>query len=182
VDPHQLWKLRRLMSYPANARRWFNILFAYVMFWLPALLLLTRSRGRLVRQRLYPYRWAIFPFLAFQLLLVMYGGTNIVIYVTYSAPVAVLVLAVLLDSTDLRRWEPFAALAVVILFNREWMPVPLPQNGLDRYLDFYGGYSDLVTWRSLSRFAEASAYTLGFWMVRAMAIRSDAARKGQPIL
>ena len=173
VDPHQFWKLRRLISYPANPKRWFNIVFAYVMVWLPVLLLFTRSRWRLVRQRLYPHRWAILQFLAFQLMLVMYGGTNIVIYVTYSAPVALLALVILLDSPDLRRWEPFAALAVVILFNREFMPVPLPQNGLDRYLDFYGGYSDLVTWRSLGRFAEAFVYTLGFWIVRAIAIRGD---------
>jgi hypothetical protein len=173
VDPHQLWKLRRLISYPASPKRWFNILFAYVTVWLPVLLLLTRSRWRQVQQRLYPHRWAIFPFLAFQLVLVMYGGTNIVIYVTYSAPVAVLALVTLLDSPDLLRWEPFAALAVVILFNREWMSIPLPQYGLERYLDFIGGYSDLVTWRSFWRFAEAFAYILGFWTVRATTIRRD---------
>jgi hypothetical protein len=25
IDPHQLWKLRRLISYPANPKRWFKI-------------------------------------------------------------------------------------------------------------------------------------------------------------
>lgn len=174
IDPHQLWKLRRLISYPANPKRWFNITFAYLAVWLPALLLFTRRRGQLVRDRLCPHRTAIFVFLAFHLLLVMYGGTNIVIFVTYSVPAEMLALVILLDSPDLQRWEPFAALTVVILFNREWMSIPLPQYDLDRYLNFYGGYYHLVTWRSVWRLAEACAYTVGFWAVRTVAIRRRA--------
>jgi hypothetical protein len=173
IDPHQLWKLRRLISYPANPKRWFNIAFAYFAVWLPVLLLFTRCRWRLVRTRLYPHRTPIFLFLAFHLLLVMYGGTNIVIFVTYSAPVEMLALVILLDCPDLQRWEPFVALAVVILFNREWMSIPLPQYGLDPYLNFYGGYYHLVTWRSVWRFAEAFAYIIGFWGARAVAMKRD---------
>jgi hypothetical protein len=113
----------------------------------------------------------MFLFLMFHLLLVMYGGTNIVTFVTYSVPVEVLALAILLESPDLQRWEPFAALVVVILFNREWMSFPLPQPNLNRYLNFYGGYYHLVTWRSVWRLAEAIAYAVGFWAVRTVAIR-----------
>lgn len=174
LDPHQPRKLLRLILYPANPKRWFNITFAYLAVWLPALLLFTRSRGRLVRDRLYPHRTAIFLFLAFHLLLVMYGGTNIVIFVSYSVPVEILALVILLDCPDLLRWEPFAALAVVILFNREWMSIPLPQYGFDRYLNFYGGYAHLVTWRSVWRLAEALAYIVGFWAIRTVAIRRGA--------
>jgi hypothetical protein len=174
VDPHQLWKLRRLITYPANPKRWFNITFAYLAVWLPVLLLFTRSRGRLVWDQLCQHRTAIFLFLAFHLLLVMYGGTNILTFVTYSVPVEVLVLVILLQSPDLQRWEPFAALAVVILFNREWMSLPLPHPDLNRYLNFYGGYYHLVTWRSVWRLAEAIAYAVGFWAVRKVAITPGA--------
>jgi len=163
------------MTYPANWRRWFNITFVYLAVWLPALLLLSRQRCHLVWQsiRSTHARVVIF-FLIFHFLLVMYGGTNILVFVSYSLPVEILVLRILLESRGLLAWEPLLALFVVIMFNREWMALPLPEDGLDRYLNFYGGYYHLVTRRSLFRVAEALSYVAGFWLLRAAVTRWSA--------
>jgi hypothetical protein len=178
IDPHEPWRLLRLISYPANPKRWFNIGFGYAAVWLPALLLLTRERVLLVRQRLDPHRAAIFLFLAFQFVLVMYGGTNIVTFVTYCVPVEALVLVILLDSEDLMGWEPFAVLAVVVLFNREWMAVPNREEDLNGYLNFYGGYYHMVTRRSVWRMGEVVAYIVGFWGLRRVVMRRVLERAG----
>lgn len=70
--------------------------------------------------------------------LVMYGGTNIAIHVTYSLPVQIAIFVILLDHGDIERWElPFVLLAVIV-FNRLWFPIPFLDNNIEQYLEFYG--------------------------------------------
>jgi hypothetical protein len=105
-------------------------------------------------------------YLTFQFALVMYGGTNLAVFVTYSLPIQVMVFVILLDHGDIRPWElPFVFLAVIV-FNRLWMPIPLPDINLQQYLDFYGGYHMLVTTRTVTRIVE-----LGGWMLLASLMR-----------
>ncbi len=163
--------LRRLYLYPASRRRDFNIIFSYLACWLPILLLINRNRLILVWKRLQPYRLICALYLGFHFLLVMYGGTNLAIFVTYSLPVQILVLAVILDKGHVRLWEKIAMVTIVILFNRIWMQIPSPEQHLDAYLEFYGGYHQLVTPRSFFRMTEVLSWILGFWAVRALAAR-----------
>jgi hypothetical protein len=158
--------LRRLYSFPANLRRDFNIVFAYFSWWLPALLLLDARRVRLVWDRLRPYRLVCALYLGFHFLLVMYGGTNLDIFATYSVPVLVMALVVLLDEGAVQLWEKILMVLLVVVFNRLWMYIPLPQQDLWTYLNFYGGFNDLVTRRSLFRMAELLTYVAGFALLR----------------
>ncbi len=172
IDPiNQPSSLRRLYWYPESLRRDFNIVFAYLSWWLPALLLVDAKRLQLIWNRLRPYRLLCGLYLGFHFLLVMYGGTNLDIFATYSLPVLIMVLAVLLDQGAVQLWERVLMVAVVIGFNRIWMHIPLPQEGLGPYLNFYGGYHMLVTRRSLFRFAELLIYVAGFWALRAFITR-----------
>lgn len=158
--------LRRLYSFPANLRRDFNIVFAYFSWWLPALLLLDVRRLRLVWSRLQPHWLVCAWFLGFHFLLVMYGGTNLDIFATYSLPILILVLTVLLEEGGVQLWEKVLMVLLVVLFNRIWVHIPLPQRDLWTYLNFYGGFNDLVTRRSLFRMAELLFYVGGTGMLR----------------
>jgi hypothetical protein len=180
VDPvNNRASLWRLISYPASWRRDLNIGFAYVACWLPVLLLFNARRLRIVRDRLRPQRLLLGFYVAFHFALVMYGGTNIVIFVTYLLPVEILVLTTMLDEGGVRPWEVALMLAIVFVFNRQWMPLPLPENGLDAYLDFYGGYHMRLTARSLARMGELAADIVGFWLVRRWLIGASV-RPGSP--
>lgn len=169
IDPfHNFASLRRLYSYPANIGRDFNIVFAYLSWWLPALLLLDGRRLRLVWDRLHPYRLVCGLFLGLHFLLVMYGGMNLDIFASYSLPILILVLTVLLEKGGVQRWEVILMVLLVVLFNRIWMYIPLPQQDLRTYLTFYGGFDDLVTRRSLFRMAELLMYVAGAGTLRAL--------------
>jgi hypothetical protein len=172
IDPlNQPSTLRRLYLYPASLRRDFNIVFAYLSWWLPTLVLLDRKRIPLIWNSLRPYRLICGLYLAFHFLLVMYGGTNLDIFATYSLPIQFMVLAVLLDNGAVQLWEKILMVSTVILFNRLWMQIPLPDLDLHRYLNFYGGFHMMVTRRSLFRMAELLAYVGCFWALRALIFR-----------
>jgi hypothetical protein len=158
IDPAHPKTLMRLIQYPRSWRRWFNIFFAYVAIWLPVLMLLNGSRLKVLFQRLRPRALLLLVFLWLHLLLVVYGGTNLLVFVSYSLPVAILVLHYLVEDGRPHALELILIIAAVIVFNRLVYPIPLPDDGLERYLDYYGGYHHLVTARSLFRFGEALAY------------------------
>lgn len=172
IDPiNQPSSLGRLYLYPASLRRDFNIAFAYLAWWLPTLVLIDPKRLRLLWDHLRPHRLICGIYLAFHFLLVMYGGTNLAIFATYSLPVQLIVLVILLDKGDVRLWEKILLVAVVVLFNRIWMQIPLPDVNVHAYLNFYGGYHMLVTKRSLFRMVELLTYVGGFWALRALISR-----------
>ena len=167
IDPiNQSSSLRRLLSYPLSLRHNFNIVFAYLSGWLPVLLLLTVRRWQIAWPSLKPYAVILALYMAVHFALTMYGGTNIDIYITFCAPIQILVLIAFLDKDRVPPWEWVAVILVVFLYNRIWMKVPLPQNGLDAYLDFYGGYYMRVTHASLIRMAELLTWIIGFWGLR----------------
>jgi hypothetical protein len=172
IDPiNQPWTLRRLYLYPLSRRRDFNIVFAYLACWLPILLLVNRQRLAMAWQKLKPYRWICAVYMAFHFLLVMYGGTNLPIFVTYSLPVQILVLTALLDGGEIHLWEKAGLFLAVIFFNRLWMAIPVPQQQPERYLEFYGGYHMLVTARSFARMWELLSWIAGFWTIRVLVIQ-----------
>jgi hypothetical protein len=174
IDPHIPGSLRRLITHPLSWRRWFNIVYSYLAFWLPCALLMTRDRWQMVRRRLAPYSRAIGCFAVFHLLLVLYGGTNIFVFTSYSLPVELLVLVVLLDQGAPQLWELILVFAVLVIFNRIGAHIPVFEEGWDNHLDFYGGYSSEIRLRSVLRFAEVLAYVGAFQILR----RALAARLG----
>jgi hypothetical protein len=164
VDPFNDWgTLTRLLSYPLSGKRDLNIVFSYLAYWLPALLLLTRTRAEQVWHRLGGRRFAVGVHMALVFPLVMYGGTNIMVFVGYMVVAELLVLCLLLD--DAPWWEAALMLVVVARFNLIWLPSPSLDRGL-RALTHYGGYHDVVTARSWMRFAELTTYLVAFPVVR----------------
>jgi hypothetical protein len=173
IDRHRPETWRFLITHPLSPKRWFNILYSYVSFWLPCLLLMTRWRWHMVRKELAVYAPAIGFFGLIQLGLLMYGGNNIFIFVCYSLPVVLLVMAVLIDRGSPQRWELLLVLAILILFNRIGAHIPTYEEGnWDGMLDFYGGWGTEVRLRSLLRVAEICAYFGIFTILRrALALR-----------
>jgi len=149
-------------------RRDVNIVYSYLAFWLPVLLLINRKRFNIVRHRLRDVWVACSIYLLLQCCLVMYGGTNLMIFVSYSLPVALLVYVCVLKYGGVTLHELVVLIAVVFIFNRNWQFVPLPNTSFEQYLDFLGGYNDFLTRHSFARMIELAAWLIGFWTVRAL--------------
>ena len=175
IDPHRPETLLFLITHPLSPKRWFNIVYSFLSFWLPCLLLMTRNRWQMLRKHLAPYGPAIGFFAFFQLLLLMYGGNNIHIFVGYSLPIELLVIAVLVDRGALRPWELILLFAVLVIFNRIGAHIPTYEEDGDGLLDFYGGYGTEIRLRSVLRFAEIWAYVGAFRLLRRATSRTPSA-------
>ena len=176
IDPHRPETLRYLLTHPISPLRWFNIVYSTLSFWLAVVLLMTRERWQMVREQLAPYRWPIVFFVLFQLLLIMYGGNNIHIFVGYSLGIELLVLMVLVDRGNPRPWELILIFAILVVFNRIGAHIPTYEEGRwDDLLDFYGGFGTEVRIRSVLRFAEIWAYVGAFYLLRRFARGSSSA-------
>jgi hypothetical protein len=161
IDPlNNPRSLSRLIANPLNMARNLNIVLGVLAVWLPVLLLATQERARLVLRDLAPLRAVLLPFLALILLLTMYGGTNILTFVSYSFPVIVIALGRLAAAGPAgpRPWEWILALVFTVTYNRVFSAIPLPDHGFDAYIDFYAGWSDRVNHATLRRFAEIGLY------------------------
>jgi hypothetical protein len=87
-------------------------------------------------------------------MLALYGGTNINLFVSYTLPIQVIVLANL-RRQEVRPWEWAMLFFALFVFNRIAVDIPSPVAGreaFDRYVDFYAGWSDRTVttgWRAL---------------------------------
>jgi len=97
--------------------------------------------------------------------LTMYGGGNILIYVSYSIAVQAVVLA-LCFRYGVGIAEGIYVVVVMLLYNKIMLHIPLPTDGFDAYVDFYGGYASRVTLPTLMRAIEMGAYVIGAMCVR----------------
>jgi len=125
-----------------------GIRLAYVWFWLPVLMLLDRTRLATLWTRLAPQAPLLLIFSALYFLLLLYGGSNTYIYMTYLLPVAILVMAYLLEDGRPHWLELVLITVCVVLFNRDFSSIPLPEVDLDRYLRYLNvsllGFSELL--------------------------------------
>ena len=174
LDPlNDIGTLQQLYRMPADPLRWVNILYNECGYWLPTLLLLTRERLAKVWQDLEALNLkAIFAgFFALDFVLTMYGGTNTFIFASYAVPLQVVILTLLL-----RRGVPWTeivfAVAALLLFNRIFWPIPLPDPvqpdiaGSEPFIDFYAGWASRVTVSTLTRTVEMMALLGGAFMLR----------------
>jgi hypothetical protein len=109
--------------------------------------------------------------------LVMDGGTNITVFVAYSLPVVILVMHYLLEEGKPHVLELVFTTAAVIVFNRIVTYIPLPENNLNQYLNYYGGYYHMVTFRSLFRFGEVIAYIASAFLLRQLLRANESTRR-----
>ena len=174
IDPHHPETLRFLITHPLSPKRWFNIVYSYLSFWLPCLLLMTRDRWQSIREQLAPYGRTIGFFAFFQLVLLMYGGNNLFIFVGYSLPILLLVMWVIVDRGSPQPWELILVLVVLIVFNRIGAHIPTYDEGnWDGFNDFYGGFGVEIRLRSVLRFIEIWAYFGAFQILRMVSGRTS---------
>ncbi len=165
VDPQKPASLVNLIGLPLDLLRDTNFLFCTLAYILPALLLITPARLRLVWEKTRPYHFILILYTLIVLLLSLYGGHDMERYSTYLFLPQVFVI-VSLAECDVPAWEWMYMFVVVALFNRIFFHIPIPLQDVDRYLDFYGGYSNRVNLSSLLRWVEWLAYLGGAILLR----------------
>lgn len=173
IDPiHDPATLRRLLLAPLDERRTFNLAFALVAYWLPTLVLMTRRRLDRLWSDLEELGalWPALGTMALVLLLTMYGGTNLMVFVAYTVGVQALVLALLLRR-GVGNAELAWAMVATVVFNKLLLPIPLPEAGLEAYIDFYGGWSSRVSLASVIRLVECVAFIAVGAIVRGLGAR-----------
>ncbi len=145
--------LRYFLSGAPTPGRIINLVFSLFSFWLPVLLLATPSRLRTAWGELHELRLPLGLLVVLVLFFALFGGTNIMIFVAYTLPAMVLLLAHFLR-TPVHPAELTLMLIVVLIFNR----IPWFAGGegvtADDITQFYGGWWSLVDGVTLSRTIE----------------------------
>ena len=160
VDPlNDLSTLKMLISAPLDELRIFNIIYAVVSYWLPTILLLTRPRFNALWADLQGFNMLVWCgiYLFLVLLLTMYGGTNIPIFISYSVVVQIVVLA-LLFRHGVGVAETIYVIFVILIYNKILLHIPTPDISFDAYIDFYGGWSSRVSGTTIIRFLECGVF------------------------
>jgi hypothetical protein len=158
IDPiNKPRTLAKLLDNPLDELRNINIFYAMMSYWLPSLLLLTTDRFKTIWFELKELKGLIAIYLGADLLLTMYGGSNLPIFVAYSVPVQIVILAVLLKY-GAHLLELVFVLVVMLMYNKILLNIPLPEKSLDAYIDFYGGYASRVNISTVIRFIEIVIY------------------------
>jgi len=158
-DP-QAW--RHAFLYPLAVRRNLNLLYCLLSYSLPVACLATRGRLRAAWAELAPRRGLWIAYSALVLLLTWWGGTDLFRFVAYLfLPVADLLAALVRRARNAQLAYAVVATAV---FNR--VGIPVPQDTLAHFLDFYGGWDRTLTLATLERTLEALGWILGAQLLR----------------
>ena len=168
--------LESLVSYVGNWKRLANTAFVWAGYWLPTLMLLTRSRVRALRDALVGKRLESSVYCVLVLVFALVGGTNLMIFATYSLPIQAVLLARLLDR-EIAAWEILLVFAAVFVFNNVWAPIPeliSTRQSLFEFVDFYGGWATRVTIKTGYR-----AIEIALFIALANAVRWLQGRKAQ---
>ena len=171
VDPlNDLSTLANLVTAPFDEMRVFNIFFALVSYWLPSLLLLTLGRCSKVLNELKTRGLLLWcgVFILLDLVLTVYGGTNIPIFISYMLPVQVVVLALLINESP-GIAELVFTFTIMLMYNKILFLIPDPTVDIELYIAYYGGWSNRVDIRTLVRLVD-----VGFFIVLAVVIRQVA--------
>jgi hypothetical protein len=135
----------------ANRPRNTEFLMAFLVFMLPALLLMTPSRLKKAWTALAGYRWLLGIYTLLVLALIMYGGSGVQRYITYLFVPLIILLALWVKDASIV--EIFLILAAVALCNRLFWMV-----GLDPFTNTvtFGEFRQIAPY--LPRFYELGLY------------------------
>jgi hypothetical protein len=162
IDPiNNVATLQYIINAPLSGERTFNVVFSVLSYWMPSLILMNSSRLKSMVIGLKKDELFVLCsiFVTINLLLTLYGGTNIVLFVSYMAPVQVVVLAYLFKY-GVKTWEILYTIFALILFNKILLEIPLLTANFDKYIDFYGGFSTRVNEATIMRFLLCIIYIL----------------------
>lgn len=149
--------ISKIAKTPLLLKKNFNILFGLASYMLPAILLSTKQRLRQAWLQLAEYRSFIIIYSGCVLLLVVYGGADIMRYVTYIfIPQIILVSIFLKNRVDIR--EIIFMLIALAIYNRIFFKIPIWN--FELYLDFMGSYGDRINAATIKRLFELIIYVL----------------------
>jgi len=139
IDPfHSPETLSRLWEAPASFERISTIVSAYLVYWMPTWLLLTPTRVRALLPALRSHRRSLAVYLGLLFPLVLYGGVNVAVFVSYCVAAQVLVLVRLGQTSRLAHWELLGTLVCLFFFQHFHRTIPDPHVDEQAYLTFYG--------------------------------------------
>ena len=177
IDPlNNPESLRKLFSIPLNMKRDLNFLLTVLSYALPLLLLTTRARLRTAFERLGPNQALILLYTGLVLLLAMYGGSDMMRFVTYLFIPQAILLGYVVHEGDVHPLEIIYMLVAVFIFNRILWSIPIWD--LNLYLDFLSGFEDRINVGTVKRVAELSAYVVLAMLLRANLKRIQLQRAG----
>ncbi|MDH3943803.1 MAG: hypothetical protein OEV06_06920 [Anaerolineae bacterium] len=162
----------KLLTNPLDWRRDLNIIYSFMGVWLPALILMSAERARSIWQHLVKHRAGVIIVMGVIALLTMYGGQNIPIFASYSFALHVIILALLLKN-GVSVVEIIYVILATVVVNKTFLPIPQPDTNLSGYLNFYGGYDNVITLETLRRAALMIAMILGGILLRRLPIKDS---------
>jgi hypothetical protein len=159
LDPfHDPNYMKTLIGMPFNWSRDFNFLFDILAYFMPLLILATPQRLKHAWEGIRPVRAWFFIYVAVNLVGMMYGGTDMMRYVTFFfIPQTLLLIYVLREDVHILEIV-YLAIAMVI-FNRLLDKFPIWD--FNAYLDFYGGYGDHIDVQSILRLVQVIGFIFG---------------------
>lgn len=148
IDPlHDFESIRKLWEVWFDSERLFNLCYANLVYWLPVLILVRCDRLQSLKALNDMQRILLIGTMALVELLALYGGTNLMIFVSYGFPVEIVVLGLFARSgLRLREWA--VVLISVFLWNKPFFEIPSPDLDMNAYLDYWGGYDSRVNVQS----------------------------------
>ncbi|MEX2141676.1 MAG: hypothetical protein WD894_20595, partial [Pirellulales bacterium] len=169
IDPlyDESW-FSKLLHVPLNWKRDLNLMIGIASYSLPALMLVTRERWRLVWQRLEAFHFAGIAYCGLWLLLTLWGGTDLYRYVTYLfLPLTFILAAMFVDRQSSPRFaEVMLALVATAIHNKIFSHIPAIGDNLDVYLDFWPAFEDRLNAAAGLRLAQIGALVLAAWGLR----------------
>jgi hypothetical protein len=149
-----------------DVRQVVNIVLAFLSFWLPVLVLLSRRRWELVATVAEPDRSVLILWVILVASLTFLGNTNSMIFVTYTAPVVVYVLSQMVRAGSVSVVELVYLAIVTVIFNRAFLPLGTPGGDPLAGIRFYGGYWNRIDTVTLWRFGEIIVWVGGGMLLR----------------
>ncbi len=161
-----LSELKMFLAWPPNPDILINLVMAVFSFWLPALMLLTPGRIRALRSDPAIEWIPLLLWMATVLLLMSIGGTKVMVFAVYTAPVLVLFVSRILRM-DVSTAEVSAVVIGTAVFNRIMFSFGTEGGDPGSDIAFYGAYrglTEVAAWR----LAEIIGWALVAWLLRTL--------------
>lgn len=146
-----------------DLKKWFNLGFNILAYFLPIIILYSPKRLKESWRRVGENKPALLIYLAGAFFIIMYGGTDMMRYVTYLFIPQIFILGYLLEQ-DVSILESGVMLLFILLFNKILFQFPV--SDFNTYLDFHGGYDSRITAASFTRWGEWISYITLAWFWR----------------
>jgi hypothetical protein len=138
-----------------DLKKWFNLIFNVMAYFLPVWLLFSPARLKESWKRIGKLKPAMIIYFAGAFMIIMYGGTDMMRYVTYLFIPLVFILGNILEQ-NISILESGFMLLMTLLFNKILLQFPVWD--FNSYLDFHGGYDFRITPASYTRWMEWGFY------------------------